>query len=98
MLCIRSSPRGLKGHVPGQTAFFNWERANKKRINAWEKSLTPRQIEIFESIAAELLLSLGYVLQYEGRTRKMNIFEHVCQGFRKCMPESDKQVPASEEN
>ena len=53
---------------------------DKNRINAWEKSLTPRQIEIFESIAGELLLSLGYVLQYEGRAKKMNIFEHIVSG------------------
>ena len=55
---------------------------DKKRINAWENSLTPRQIEIFESVAGELLISLGYDLRYEGRARKMNIFEHIVSGIQ----------------
>lgn len=37
---------------------------NRLRVNAWEKELTPRQVEIFESIAADLLLCLGYPLKY----------------------------------
>jgi hypothetical protein len=60
---------------------------DKKRIKAWEKSLTPRQIEIFESIAGELLLSLGYVLQYEGRAKRMNIFEHIVSGVQEVYAE-----------
>jgi hypothetical protein len=55
---------------------------DKKRINAWENSLTPRQIEIFESIAGELLMSLGYDLRYKGKARKMNIFEHIVSGIQ----------------
>ena len=34
------------------------------RVNAWEHELAPRQIEIFESIVADLLVCLGYPLQY----------------------------------
>jgi len=60
---------------------------DKKRINAWEKSLTPRQIEIFESIAGELLVSLGYALQYEGRAKKMGIFEKIAAGIRELYSE-----------
>ena len=60
---------------------------DKNRINAWEKSLTPRQIEIFESIAGELLLSLGYALQYEGRAKKMSIFEKTASGIRELYSE-----------
>lgn len=42
-----------------------------KEVNAWKKELTPRQVEIFESIAGDLLLSLGYSLQYGLQAKKM---------------------------
>jgi hypothetical protein len=44
-------------------------------VSAWEKELTPRQIEIFESTAGELLVSLGYELRYGLDARKMTITE-----------------------
>jgi hypothetical protein len=40
------------------------------RVNAWERSLTGRQIEIFEAIAGELLRYLGYELRFGLRARK----------------------------
>lgn len=40
------------------------------RVNAWEGSLTERQIEIFEAIAGELLRYLGYELKYGLHARK----------------------------
>jgi hypothetical protein len=40
------------------------------RVNAWERSLTARQIEIFESIAGELLRYLGYDLKHGSNARK----------------------------
>jgi hypothetical protein len=40
------------------------------RVNAWERSLTARQIEIFESIAGELLRYMGYNLKYGSHARK----------------------------
>jgi len=46
-----------------------------KEVSAWEKELTPRQIEIFESTAGELLVSLGYELMYGLDARKMTITE-----------------------
>ncbi len=42
-----------------------------KEVNAWEKELTPRQVEIFESIAGKLLISLGYKLRYGLHVKKM---------------------------
>jgi hypothetical protein len=39
------------------------------RINAWEKALTPRQIEIFESLTADFLQYLGYTLRYGLKAR-----------------------------
>jgi hypothetical protein len=78
---IRGSGFKVPRYQDKQHALIGKE-PDKKRINAWEKTLTPRQIEIFESIARELLLSLGYDLRYEGRARKMNIFEHVVSGIQ----------------
>jgi hypothetical protein len=40
------------------------------RVNAWERSLAARQIEIFEAIAGELLRYLGYELKYGLKARK----------------------------
>lgn len=37
---------------------------NADRINAWQRELTPRQIEIFESIAGQFLACLGYELRF----------------------------------
>jgi hypothetical protein len=53
-----------------------------KRVNAWEKTLTPRQIEIFESIAGDLLLSLGYDLKYGRNARKMTLPERLISGIQ----------------
>jgi hypothetical protein len=78
---IRGSGFKVPRYQDKQHALIGKE-PDKKRINAWEKSLTPRQIEIFESIAGELLLSLGYAVQYKGRAKKMNIFEHIVSGIQ----------------
>ena len=40
------------------------------RVNAWERSLTSRQIEIFEAITGELLRYLGYELKFGLKARK----------------------------
>jgi hypothetical protein len=40
------------------------------RVNAWEQSLSPRQVEIFESKAGELLRYLGYELKHGLHARK----------------------------
>jgi len=45
---------------------------NVTRIDAWEQQLLPRQIEIFESIVADLLLSLGYPLRFGVHAQKMS--------------------------
>ncbi|MEW6002433.1 MAG: sulfotransferase [Nitrospirota bacterium] len=47
------------------------QRPEAGRINAWERELKPRQIEIFESIAGDLLLRLGYDLKYGLKAKKM---------------------------
>lgn len=45
---------------------------NPERARAWEKQLTPRQIEIFESLTSDLLESLGYIPQFGLRARRMS--------------------------
>lgn len=54
-----TSQHSLVGSVP-----------EPSRVNAWERSLTGRQIEIFEAIAGELLRCLGYELKYGLKARK----------------------------
>lgn len=41
---------------------------DSSRIRAWEKKLTPREIEIFEHETRDMLLYLGYDLHYDGGT------------------------------
>lgn len=46
-----------------------------KEADAWGGMLTPRQVEIFEAIASEVLSSLGYPLMYGKSARKMTAKE-----------------------
>jgi len=58
--------------VPGYTSNQHsliGSAPQSSRVNAWERSLSPRQIEIFEAIAGELLCYLGYELKH-GPTAK----------------------------
>jgi hypothetical protein len=48
----------LVGHPP-----------DRSRVDSWQQSLTPRQIEIFEAEAGEFLTTLGYVPLYGIRAR-----------------------------
>lgn len=41
-----------------------------ERADAWARALSARQIEMFESSAGELLLSLGYPLRFGARARR----------------------------
>jgi hypothetical protein len=50
-------------------------RPDASRIDAWKSCLTERQIEIFESIAGELLSYLGYDLCFGYRARRMTRME-----------------------
>lgn len=45
------------------------------RANAWEKQLGARQVELFESVAEDLLESLGYAVHFGQRARRPNAFE-----------------------
>jgi hypothetical protein len=46
-------------------------KPDSKRVAAWEASLTRRQVEIFESLAGELLSDLGYSLKYGPGAKKI---------------------------
>jgi hypothetical protein len=59
---------------------------NVARVNAWERELTSRQIEIFESIAGDLLQSLGYPLKFGSRAKKMTAAERLISDIQEvCM-------------
>jgi len=55
---------------------------NPTRARAWETQLTPRQIEIFESLTSDLLESLGYVPKYGLRAKRMPRREEHLSGIR----------------
>jgi hypothetical protein len=74
-LAIDYQPEMIEGKGFNVPKFQSEEHAlvGKKpdatRVNAWEKALTPRQVEIFESIAGSLLQRLGYSLKYRHAKR-----------------------------
>lgn len=47
------------------------------RVNAWERELTPRQVEIFESIVADLLKLLCYEPKFGLHARRMSRLERL---------------------
>jgi len=57
-------------------------KPNPARVNAWEKQLTPRQVEIFESIASDLLKTLGYTPQFGLSARPLSRRERILAGIR----------------
>ncbi len=61
----------LVGHKP-----------NTDRIHAWQQELSPRQIEIFENIAGNILTCLGYDLLYGLTTPKMTRSEQISTAAR----------------
>lgn len=51
---------------------------DQSRVHSWSRNLTPRQIEIFESEAGELLETLGYQPSYGIRARRARPVEVLC--------------------
>ncbi len=51
------------------------KQPNTKRIKAWQNELTPRQIEIYESIAGQFLTCLGYDLKFGLAPRPVSAVE-----------------------
>lgn len=63
--------RGFR--VPGFTADQHalvGKRPDPSRLDAWRTQLTPREIEIVESLAGDRLTGLGYPTEYGGRARR----------------------------
>jgi hypothetical protein len=50
---------------------------DRERLGAWRKALTPREIEVFESIAADLLAGLGYEQLHGWQARRLTSTEKV---------------------
>ena len=61
---------------------FSGKNLTRKGHVPGRKSSPPRQIEIFESIAGELLSSLGYPLLYGNGARKMNGMDKIVSGIQ----------------
>ncbi len=63
------------------------QKPNVGRLQAWKKELTPRQIEIFESIALNFLSGLGYELMYglgaRRRTKAEGIAQEIWELYRR---------------
>ena len=63
------------------------KRPMADRADAWKNLLTRREIEIFETIAAEHLLQFGYSVHYGATARKTTFFEKIIftlkHGYRK---------------
>jgi hypothetical protein len=66
----------VPAYTAGQHALLGGG-ADPARIAAWEQALSPRQIEIFESIAGDLLQALGYRLTYGAQARGVGRFERL---------------------
>ena len=52
------------------------------RATRWRTALSPRQIEVFEALAAPLLDQMGYSLVYGGNARPPTIGERAAAGGR----------------
>jgi hypothetical protein len=64
--------------VPGFTADQHalvGRRPSAERLDAWRNRFTSREVEIYESIAADLLIGLGYETRYGWRARRMSTGE-----------------------
>jgi hypothetical protein len=61
------------------------QRPDASRVNGWEKSLTPRQVEIFESITGGMLEYLNYQPKFGVAARKItNIEKHTAHIYGVC--------------
>jgi hypothetical protein len=66
---LRADGFKVPGYTSQQHALVG-SAPQANRVNAWQHELSARQIEIFESVAGEMLRMLGYDLQFHGRAQK----------------------------
>jgi hypothetical protein len=52
-------------------------KPDAKRVTRWQTKLSPRQIELFESLTFDYLHYLGYPLEYGSQALPANAFEYV---------------------
>ena len=65
-------------HPPGYTASQHQmigKRPDPSRATRWKTALTPRQIEMFEALAAPLLGQMGYSLEYGAKAKPPTFLE-----------------------
>ena len=78
--CQPEMAQGAGFQVPSYTVDQHRLVGNKpdaKRLDAWERALTPRQVEIFESITYELLQYLGYRPRFGIKARGSTLKEQL---------------------
>lgn len=68
-------------YTVGQHALVG-ARPDPRRLDAWRRELSPRQVEIFESIAGELLCYLGYEPVFGQRARRPSLSERLASRLR----------------
>lgn len=62
------------------------------RVEAWRESLSPREIEIFESVTKEMLEYLGYDVDFGPWARKPSLPELLATGLTECLRSSANAV------
>jgi hypothetical protein len=73
---------------PGYTASQHemiGKRPDPSRATRWRTTLTPRQVEIFESVAADLLGQMGYPLTYGAQARPATFWERQAAGVKELL-------------
>jgi len=85
-IAYQPAMKGGKGfHVPDYTANQHsliGSRPDSKKIEAWRQLLSSRQVEIFESIAGNLLAELGYELMHKEHPEKIRLSEKLVSGMQ----------------
>jgi hypothetical protein len=73
---------------PGYTASQHemiGQRPDPSRATRWKATLTPRQVEMFEALAADLLGQMGYSLIYGARARPPAFWERQAAGVKELL-------------
>jgi hypothetical protein len=78
-------------YASGQFALVG-KPPDAERINDWEKSLTPRQIEVFERSTRELLRYLGYTPKYGLKARAITGMESFIWGIKELLMEAINKI------
>ena len=85
-ISYQTAMAGGKGfQVPDYTAIQHsliGSSPDRKQIEAWRHLLSSRQVEIFESIAGNLLSSLGYHVMFKASPKKIRLSEKLASGMQ----------------